>query len=388
MHIDGPTCTNASSRRHAVWHMGARRSPPHLRRNGQSIMPERTFALRAVPGFYASSPGIQIAAQIGDTATDEDLQFLQQLGVEWVMVGIADNANQHVEHYKALVQRFAAYDLAIYRISDQRVHNVPEITLNLPGRDEKVEDLCQFIRNIGAAGIHYHTYAHMGNGIWSSGRTKGRGGMDARRLDINDATGRWDQATYEGGGLSHGREYTEDELWANYEYMIQRVAPVAEEAGVFIGIHPDDPPVYPLGGIPRCMFGNFAGYKQAMDIADSPNIGVCLCVGCWLEGGKQGMGASVEEAIHYFGARSKLFKIHFRNVSNPMPEPWSETLMDDGYQDMHLVMRALREVEFDGAIIPDHIPALHGGHNAGVAYSIAYMRALVQAVNNEHGGPK
>ena len=136
------------------------------------------------------------------------------------------------------------------------------------------------------------------------------------------------------------------------------------------------------------MFGNFAGYKKAMDIAASPNIGVCLCIGCWLEGGKQGMGGSVEEAIHYFASRSKLFKVHFRNVTNPMPEPWSETLMDDGYQDMHQVMRALREVEFDGAIIPDHVPSLLGGARAGTAYSIAYMRALVQAANNEFGGPK
>ena len=172
--------------------------------------------------------------------------------------------------------------------------------------------------------------------------------MSARTLDIKNATGRWGSETFV-GDLTHGRAYAEDELWENYEYMIRKVAPVAEEAGVYIGIHPDDPPVYALGGIPRCIFGNFAGYKRAMDIADSPNIGVCLCVGCWLEGGKQGMGASVEEAIHYFGARNKLFKIHFRNVSNPMPEPWVETLMDDGYQDMHRVMQALRAVEFDGS---------------------------------------
>ena len=349
---------------------------------------ERPHALRTIAGLYSSYPGIQIAGQISDTASDEDLQFLQQLGIEWVMVGISEDANQHTDHYKTLVKRFADYGLQIYRISDHRVHNVPEITLNLPGRDEKVEDLCTFIRNIGAAGIRYHTYAHMGNGIWSSGRTTGRGGMDARRLDINDAVGSWDGETYESGQFTHGRTYTEDELWENYEFMIRRVAPVAEEAGVFIGIHPDDPPVYPLGGIPRCMFGNFAGYKKAMDIAASPNIGVCLCIGCWLEGGKQGMGGSVEEAIHYFASRSKLFKVHFRNVTNPMPEPWSETLMDDGYQDMHQVMRALREVEFDGAIIPDHVPSLLGGARAGTAYSIAYMRALVQAANNEFGGPK
>ncbi|MCB0139194.1 MAG: mannonate dehydratase, partial [Caldilineaceae bacterium] len=72
------------------------------------------------------------------------------------------------------------------------------------------------------------------------------------------------------GEITHGRKYTEDELWDNYAYMIQQIAPVAEEEGVYIGIHPDDPPVYPLGGIPRCMFGNFSGYKTAMEIADSP----------------------------------------------------------------------------------------------------------------------
>ena len=350
------------------------------------IVLPRQHALRAVPGFHSTYPGIQIAAQESDTVSDEDLQFMQQLGVEWLMMGIRDAAKQNVEYYKQCQERFGRYGIQIYRISNSAVHNVPEITLNLPGRDDKVEELCSFIRDLGEAGVHYHTYAHMGNGIWSSGRTTGRGGMDARRLDIKNARGRWGDETFE-GELTHGRPYSEDELWDNYQYMIRKVAPVAEEAGVYIGIHPDDPPVYALGGIPRCIFGTFEGYKRAMEIADSPNIGVCLCVGCWLEGGPVGMGASVVEAVRYFGGLGKLFKIHFRNVSNPMPEPWSETLMDDGYQDMHEVMCALREVEFDGAIIPDHIPSLQGGKSAGVAYSIAYMRALVQAANNQFGGP-
>lgn len=344
-----------------------------------------SYALKSVPGFHARTPGIQLAAQTSDAATDEDLQFFQQLGVEWMMVGVPDDANHTADYYRELKKRFAAYDLQIYRIGNHSVHNIPEVTLNLPGRDEKIEEFATFIRNLGAAGIPYNTYAHMGNGIWSSGSTTRRGGMTARTLDINNAVGNWVGTKFE-GELTHGRKYTEEELWENYEYMIRRIAPVAEEAGVFIGIHPDDPPVYPLGGIPRCMFGNFEGYKRAMDIADSPNIGVCLCVGCWLEGGEKGMGIDVTGAIRYFAERDKLFKVHFRNVSNPMPEPWTETLMDDGYMDMHVVMQTLREVGFDGAIIPDHIPALLGGNRAGVAYSIAYMRALVQAVNNEAGG--
>ena len=64
-----------------------------------------------------------------------------------------------------------------------------------------------------------------------------------------------------------------------------------------------------------------------------------------------------------------------------------ETFLDDGYMDMLDVMRALREVEFDGAIISDHLPEMIGGRRAAEAYSVGYMRALVQAVNNEFGGP-
>ena len=256
---------------------------------------------------------------------------------------------------------------------------VPGYSSSLPGiqiaiqtdahaSDEKL----QFFRQLGVE--------------WTMvGIKEGRGGMRARRLDLSKAMGHWDGKIYQ-GDLTHGRPYTEEELWDNYAYMIKEISPVAEEEGVRIGIHPDDPPVYALGGIPRCMFGTFEGYKKAMEIAASPNIGVCLCVGCWLEGGTEGMGNTPVDAIKYFAAQDKLFKVHFRNVSNPMPEPWVETLIDNGYQDMYEVMKALREVKFDGCIIPDHIPAMLGGPRVGTAYSIAYMRALVQAVNNEAGG--
>jgi len=348
-------------------------------------MTNHTYPLRAVPGFYGSRPGIQVGTSISSNATDEDLQFVQQLGVEWAMLIVNDPSLHTVEHYRQFKERFSRYGIQIYRVANHQVHNVEEITLNLPGRDAKIEQFCTFIRNLGEAGIYYNTYAHMGNGIWTTGRASGRGGVEARELDIANAKGHWDGKIFE-GELTHGRCYTEDELWDNYAYFIRKVVPVAEEAGVYIGIHPDDPPVYPLGGIPRCMFGNFAGYRRAMEIADSPNIGVCLCVGCWLEGGAVGMGCDVIEAIRYFGGQGKLFKVHFRNVTNPMPAPWRETYIDDGYQDMHQVMRALRKVDFDGCIIPDHIPQMLGGHRTGHAYSIAYMKALVQAVNNEAGG--
>ena len=197
------------------------------------------FPMRAVPGYASSTEGIQIAIQTGADASDEDLQFFQQLGVEWAMVGIRAQDNHTLDYYKWLVKRFGDHGIKIYRITNTSVHNVPAITLNLPGRDEQIEEFKQFIRNIGEAGVMYNTYAHMGNGIWSSERGSGRGGMDARRLDINNAFGWWGSEKFE-GELTHGREYTEEELWDNYAYLMREIVPVAEEAGVRIGIHPDD----------------------------------------------------------------------------------------------------------------------------------------------------
>ena len=138
--------------------------------------------------------------------------------------------------------------------------------------------------------------------------------------------------------------FTPEEIWENYTYFISQVAPVAEEVGVRIGIHPDDPPVPVLAGVPRCIFGNFDGYKRALEIADSPNVGICLCCGTWLEGGRRLTGKDPEEMIRHFGA-GKIWKIHFRNVSAPLPH-FVETFMDNGYYDMYKIMKALHDVEF------------------------------------------
>ena len=94
--------------------------------------------MRAVPGLYSSREGIQIAFQTDAEVSDEDLQFYQQLDVEWAMVNI-DNTEQHtLDYYKRLVKRFGEYGIKIYRITNLSVHNVPEITLNLPGRDPRL----------------------------------------------------------------------------------------------------------------------------------------------------------------------------------------------------------------------------------------------------------
>jgi mannonate dehydratase len=348
----------------------ARREFAKLAISGAALM------ATAAPGSAKLTPippGIKIGVSAGQP-TPENMLYLKQLGVTWL--SLAPNPqNATAEAFIQMREQWEAGGFKVYNIGSGAgpsgsLHNMPEVTLNLPGRDQKIEEYLNYIRYLGKAGIPYSTYAHMGNGIWRSGREVTPRGYSASALDLSspNARGNWAGKTY-AEPLSHGRVFSKEEIWENYTYFIKKVVPVAEEAGVRIGIHPDDPPQPMLAGVPRCIFSNFEGYKRAIEIANSPNIGVCLCCGSWLEGGKM-TGADPVEMIRYFGPRKKLFKIHFRNVSAPLPH-FTETMIDDGYYDMSKIMKALVEVKFEGIAIPDHIPGLggdpakEGGRGAG-----------------------
>ena len=333
----------------------------------------------SVKSHLKLDPGLKVAAQMSPEPSEEEMAFVRQMGVEYAVTWI-DLEKASPEYYRSRREHFASGGINLYGLGKGSVHNVDAITLNLPNRDEKVEEYKEHIRNLGQADIPYTTYAHMANSVWSTPREETRGGASARAFDSS----RMDEATgggYSGSGLSHEREYSEEELWDNFTSFAREVAPVAEEAGVRIGIHPDDPPGVPVGGIPRPIFSSFEGYKRAIEIADSPNVGLCLCIGCWLEGGGA-MGKGVVDTIRHFGAQGKIFKVHYRNVDKPLPH-FVETFVDDGYFDMYDAMKALAEVGYDGTLIPDHIPQMGDDPRLGTAYTIAYMRALQKRAEEE-----
>ncbi len=326
----------------------------------------------ADPGSY-----MKVALQAPSEPDEVALSFIRQMGIDHVVLN-TDGAHAGYEYYHSRKVIYENAGIEVYAFGDSSVHNVDAIVLNLPGRDAKIEEYKYHIRNLGKAGIPYTTYAHMANGIWSTYGEVTRGGAPARAFDLNKATaGEWAGKKYE-GPLTHGRKYSSDEIWKNYEYFIRQAAAVAEENNVRIGIHPDDPPVPELGGIPRCIFSSFDGYKKALEIANSPNVGMCLCVGCWLEGGSL-MGRDVIETIKYFGSRKKIFKVHLRNVNQPLPH-FTETFINDGYADMYKILKALKDVDFDGVIIADHIPAMAYGPYTGTAYSIGYIKGMVDHI--------
>src|SRR5437016_4608219 len=352
---------------------------PHRREFGKlALGAAALLSNKSSATVHRSAPGIKMCGQTPANPTADDLLNLKQLGVEFVSVASTPDLRT-AEGFLQIKKRYADAGITVWNIGSSSVHNMPEVTLNLPGRDQKIEEYKNYLRNLGKAGIHYTTYAHMGNGIWSSGRAKIRG-ASTREFDMASPNkeGTWAGQVFR-EPLSHGRVFTPEEIWENYAYFIKQVAPVAEEQKIRIGIHPDDPPVPVLAGVPRCIFSSFEGYKRALEIANSPNVGICLCCSTWLEGGKQITGKNPEEMIRYFGA-NKIWKIHFRNVSAPLPH-FVETFMDNGYYDMYKIMKALHDVKFDGIVILDHSPVLVGNTYAQTAYGVAYMRALLKRAN-------
>ena len=177
-----------------------------------------TAALGAGPVFAGGrpldplSPGIKISLQIPGDFTAEDLVFARQLGVEYVSIPTYGGTFETFARHK---QRVEAAGLKVANIGNANVHNMPEVTLNLPGRDQKIEEYKQYLRDLARAGIYYTTYAHMGNGIWSSQRETTRGGAAARAFRLETAKGSWNGKTFK-SPLTHDRKFTKEELWDNY----------------------------------------------------------------------------------------------------------------------------------------------------------------------------
>ncbi len=352
---------------------GVLAGPAMLSGAGRAAAAERSVTKKTRPS------AIKLALQMGANPSQEDLLLVKQLGVEYVTLWVNGN-DATLENLRELMDRCKTAGVKVWNIGNWAVHNIPEVTLNLPGRDKKIEEYLEYLRRIHQVGLTYTTYAHMANSVWSTHSEPIRGAR-GRAFDLAMATDEaWLKKRF-GGPLTHGRRYSEQEIWDNYSYFIRRVVPVAEQLGIRIGIHPDDPPGPPLGGVPRCIFSSFEGYRRAMEIADSDHIGLCLCAGCWLEGGPA-MGKDLLETIRYFGTRNKIFKVHLRNVNRPLPS-FTETFLDNGCMDMYRVVKALREVDFDGALIPDHVPHTVGGRRVADAYSIGYMRALLERAEAE-----
>lgn len=269
-----------------------------------------------------------------------------------------------------LRSRIEAEGLTLEAIENVPFHFYKKVVLGLPGWEAQLENYCETVRNMGKAGIPVLGYHFMGNRVWRTSKGDfARGGARTSAFDLDRVRD---------APPSEGVEIDEETMWTHYTRFITTVLPVAEEAGVTLSLHPDDPPIPSLGGIAR-IFRNLAGFRRALEeIAPSPNHKVTFCLGTWAELGIDAM----YEAMEHFARTGRIAYVHFRNIRGTVPK-FTEAFLDEGDFDPVEAIRRLGEHGFDGFLIDDHVPHMTNDTvymHRSRAFAIGYMRGVMHAV--------
>lgn len=318
---------------------------------------------------------MKVQIPIGTRNSDEELAFIREMGVEVV------NLNVPLEEsgYEALMrakERLAGFGLEVGDVACGVLQKNPAIDLGWADRDREIDKFIASVEAAGKAEIPIVSVAWQPNGILRSGWRVGkhtRGG-EAMYADMEEILSRPN---------ANDRAYTPEEIWDNFAYFLKRTVPVCEQCHVRMALHPNDPPVPILAGVPS-LIACTQDYRRAFElVGQSPALGMKLCVGCWLEGGS-GFGDLMAD-IEEFTGKDQILCVHFRNVSAPMPY-FEEVLAEDGYADMYLIMKQLVRCGYDGLISVDHAfrgyPSM-GGMTGSFAYPTGYLKGLWHAARSE-----
>jgi mannonate dehydratase len=300
-------------------------------------------------------------------------ELARQMGVEHAVAPLPDPEGDadpwEFEPMLYMTNRFrdAGFEVDV-------VENRPpmrDVVLGREGRDEQIETVKTLLRNMGRLDIGVYCWIWMEplSVLRTSWSVPGRGGSVT--------------CAYEQDQMDRGPDVDavpEAELWENLEYFLDEVIPVAEEAGVKMALHPDDPPHGPIRGQDRIVT-SVENYDRILGLNDSDHHGITLC-----QGNFAAMGADIPETIRHFGDR--IHFAHFRDVEGTA-DSFVETWHDEGPTDMLAAMAAYEEIGFDGPIRPDHVPAMAGegddyrsGGEKGRLFAVGYMRGLLEAVQS------
>jgi len=254
---------------------------------------------------------------------------------------------------------------------------IEKIKLGIDEDGSELAAMKQLVRNMGEAQIPTLCYNFMAGTDWVRTRLDHpeRGGAKVTGFDLSAAESAMslNQPTtaIADGGISAG------ELWQNLEAFLEALVPVAEEAGVDLAMHPDDPPLPEFRGKARIM-NSVDNFERLVTLVPSERNGICFCQGSFAT-----MGADIPDAIQRLGDHIRY--VHFRDVRGT-PESFTETFHDNGPTDMVAAMRAYRSIGFKGAIRPDHVPQMEGEDEGEPGYTMlgrlfayGYLRGLMQA---------
>lgn len=248
--------------------------------------------------------------------------------------------------------------------------DMSRIKLGLPGRDEDLENYRKMLANMGKLGIPILCYNFMAGVGWfrSKNDVPYRGGALTSHWTRNDVP-------------EEPLKFSHEKLWENYAYFLKAVLPAAEEAGVTMCLHPDDPPVSELKGYPR-IITSAAAYRKMLKLADSPNAGITFCAATFRAMGEDDM-ALIREW------KDKIRFVHMRD-NQPIPGGFMETFHDNGPTDLAARFELLDELNMDVLVRPDHAPTMFGENNdepgyaaLGRIFAIGYFKGILKMIEHK-----
>lgn len=332
---------------------------------------------------------MKVGCQSGGT-TIENLEFKARHGVYNIdggMPKVIDGVGWDLED--SLKKREAcekygisldAYHLPLTSAGIDRVL-YPNIMLGKsPERDREIEIIQQMIEVAGKTGVHLLNYNTTILPVLRTGRT-----VDPKRGNASYSTWNYAEAIKNNDPKTIAGDVSIDDMFERITYFLDRVLPVAEEYQVKLGNHIADPPTHPgYRGITRWNSPDvFEGIKRFAQLYDSKYHGFNFCIGSIAEGLKDPK-SEILPIIKWVGERNQIFNIHLRNIKGGW-DNFQEVYPDNGDMDFLHVVRALRDVGFDGMVMPDHVPvhAAEGSTAQAFAFCYGYIKGLLQAVADE-----
>jgi mannonate dehydratase len=301
----------------------------------------------------------------------------RQIGVDYAITKAAPELTGQLppwdfESLKQIRDRFAEAGFKLQSLEGDEF-DMSRIKRGLPGRDEDIERYQAMLRNMGRLDIPMICLNFMVQIGWFRTRVDlpERGGALTSGFDLADI---------DNEELTEAGVITEQQVWDNFSYFLKAVLPVAEEAGVKLALHPDDPPLSPLRGIGRILT-SAEGFRKALAIGNSPALGITFCQATF-----KAMGEDIFQLIPEFAAAGKIFFAHLRDIKGDKT-CFRETFHDNGPTDMAAALKAYRDAGVDCLIRPDHTPSMAGENNdnpgyemQGRLFAVGYMKGLMDAL--------
>lgn len=344
-----------------------------------------------------------------DLLTEESFKFTKQVGATHVVVhlvdyfkgsnptlsrgdaqgwGITTNQNKlwSYEELRQIKKTIESHGLVWEAIENFDPSHWSDILLDGPNKKQQLEGLKTIIHNVGKAGIPIIGYNFSIAGVW--GWTKapvGRGDavsvqFDADQIDIDEPIPQgmvWNMTYDPDATVGSVAQVSSTELWQRLEWFLQQIIPVAEESGVRLAAHPDDPPMEVLRGAAR-LVNQPDKYQRLLDIVPSQANGLEFCMGTIQEMSE----GDVYQSLDRYSQQQAICYIHFRNVKGKVPR-YQEVFVDEGDIDMLAALKILKANQYDGVLIPDHTPEMScaAPWHAGMAYALGYMKGLMKAID-------